>query len=470
MSRRGSANVTPRPAAAVAVGAIGFFMVLLDGSALNVALPDIEQNLHITLDASQWVVTVYTLPLASLLLTSGSIADRLGTRTLYVISIAGFTAASALCAASPDLLTLLVGRVLQGGFAAGMLPTTLTITARAYSDERQRAQAITVWGAIGGIAMAAGPLAGGALTEWFGWRAIFLINLPIGALTAIGAYRWLPAGKRSAARVVDLLGQLLGLTALLCLTAALIQSGAIGWDSTLTVGLLCGSVVAGVAFVLRERSASRPLVPPSLFNNAPFAAMVAGGFAFQFSAYGLQFAIALYLQQRWDLSPLATGAAFVPFAICWAFGNAVLNRRLLRHGPKRLITAGSLVAAAGTATLLLLGSDRQLTMLVAATIVTGLGCGVFAPSLNAVAVTAVNPDQTGLASGVLNTSRQAGMSVAIALLGALLASPATAAGLHRVVTVVTLGFLTVTALTLRGIPPRGRLDTAPAAQRSPVAP
>lgn len=429
-------------------------MVLLDGSALNVALPDIERNLQVSLDASQWVVTVYTLPLASLLLMAGSIADRIGTRALYVMSIAGFTVASALCSMSPNLTALLVGRVLQGCFAAGVLPTTLTITAQAYDDLQARARAITIWGATGGIAMAAGPLAGGALTQCFGWRAIFLINLPVGTLTAAGAHRWLPLEHRRTAQGTDLRGQALGLSCLLCLTAALIQSGTLGWASPVTLGLTGGFLITGAAFVLCERRARHPLIPPDLFHSRSFTAAVASGFAFQFSAYGMQFALALFLQQRWHLSPLATGAVFVPFASCWALGNAVLNRRLLHHGPRMLITAGSLVAAAGASALVLLGADRQLMLLIGATAILGSGCGLFAPSLNAVAVTATSSNRTGLASGVLNTSRQAGMSVAIALLGAVLASPATVAGLHRVVIVATLGFLAVTGLTLRWIPRR----------------
>jgi len=182
---------TPRPRLALAAICMGFFMILLDGSALNVALPQVQRDMHGSLAAVQWVVNVYTVPLASLLLMAGSVADRAGAKRLFVYSLAGFTVASLVCAGSPTLAILVLARAIQGVAAAGVLPTTLTLIARMYVDPTARARAITLWGGTGGIALVAGPLGGGALSEAFGWRSIFLINIPFGVATVFLAHRYL---------------------------------------------------------------------------------------------------------------------------------------------------------------------------------------------------------------------------------------------------------------------------------------
>ncbi len=443
---------TPRPRLALAAICMGFFMILLDGSALNVALPQVQRDMHGSLAAVQWVVNVYTVPLASLLLMAGSVADRAGAKRLFVYSLAGFTVASLVCAGSPTLAILVLARAIQGVAAAGVLPTTLTLIARMYVDPTARARAITLWGGTGGIALVAGPLGGGALSEAFGWRSIFLINIPFGVATVFLAHRYLSETPTRHAPSNDLAGQALVLLGLTSVVAALIQAGGSGWTAPVTVGLFAVAITSGLGFIAVERRTAHPMLPLRVFQSPPFTAAVLGGFAFQLGAYGLQFVLALYLQNRWRYSPIDTGLVFAPFALCWVLGNVVLNRRLLHRGTRWLITTGSAIAGAGALLLLVVDNPSTVPALLGATMLVGAGCGMLAPSLNGVAVTSIDPAYAGLGSAILNTSRQAGMAIGVALLGSLMAITPTINGLRGAITVIALSFAAILLLTLRYIP------------------
>jgi EmrB/QacA subfamily drug resistance transporter len=431
-------------------------MILLDGSALNIALPAIERDVHGSMAALQWVVTIYTIPLASVLLTAGSISDRWGARRLFVFSLAGFTAASLLCAVSPNLSVLVVARFLQGIAAGGLLPTTLTIIARTYPDPIERAKAITVWGATGGLALVAGPIGGGVLTELLGWRSIFLINVPVGLITLYLAQRYAAETLRRASRP-DLPGQLTGIAALSAIVAYLIEGGSLGWASPLPLSLLALAAVAAAVFLVVEARTSHPMLPLAVFRRAAFSASIINGFAFQFGGYGMQFMLAIYLQQQWGLSAERTGLYFLPFSVAWVFGTIVLNRRLVHRGPRFLLWTGALSSFIGA--VLLLGVDDQGTwpLFVLGTALAGLGCGVFSPSLNAAALLAIDPAYAGLGSGVLNTARQVGMAMGVALLGSLIGMHDTLLGLRVSVVLVALCFFAIIGLSVAYVP---RKETA----------
>ncbi|WP_159671534.1 MFS transporter [Streptomyces mexicanus] len=448
---------SPRHTAfALAAVCLGFFMILLDGSALNIALPAIERDVHGSMAALQWVVTIYTIPLASVLLTAGSISDRWGARRLFVFSLAGFTAASLLCAVSPNLSVLVVARFLQGIAAGGLLPTTLTIIARTYPDPIERAKAITVWGATGGLALVAGPIGGGVLTELLGWRSIFLINVPVGLITLYLAQRYAAETLRRASRP-DLPGQLTGIAALSAIVAYLIEGGSLGWASPLPLSLLALAAVAAAVFLVVEARTSHPMLPLAVFRRAAFSASIINGFAFQFGGYGMQFMLAIYLQQQWGLSAGRTGLYFLPFSVAWVFGTIVLNRRLVHRGPRFLLWTGALSSFIGA--VLLLGVDDQGTwpLFVLGTALAGLGCGVFSPSLNAAALLAIDPAYAGLGSGVLNTARQVGMAMGVALLGSLIGMHDTLLGLRVSVVLVALCFFAIIGLSVAYVP---RKETA----------
>ncbi|MEV8064817.1 MFS transporter [Streptomyces sp. NPDC085995] len=448
---------SPRATAlALAAVCLGFFMILLDGSALNIALPAIERDVHGSMAALQWVVTVYTIPLASVLLTAGSVSDRWGARRLFTASLAGFTAASLLCAVSPDLHVLVAARFLQGVAAGGLLPTTLAIIARTYPDPVERAKAITVWGATGGLALVAGPIGGGMLTELLGWRSIFLINVPVGLVTLHLALRHAAETPRRASRP-DLPGQLTGIVALSATVAYLIEGGSLGWTSATPLTLLALAAAAAAAFVTVEARTSHPMLPLAVFRRAAFSASLANGFAFQFGGYGLQFVLAVHLQQQWGLSAERTGVHFLPFSVAWVIGTIVLNRRLVHRGPRFLLWTGALVSFLGAVLLLGVTGPDTWPLFVVGTALTGLGCGVFSPSLNAAALLAVDPAYAGLGSGVLNTARQIGMAVGVALLGSLIGMHDALLGLRVSVVLVALCFLAIVALSIAYVP---RKETA----------
>ncbi len=443
-----------RAGASLALTAVclGFFMILLDGSALNIALPAVQRDMQGTLSGLQWIVTIYTIPLASLLLTAGNVGDRLGSRRLFVWSVGLFTLASLLCAASTALWMLIAARASQGIAAAGVLPTTLALIARTYPDPVERAKAITVWGAIGGLALVTGPIGGGVLTDLLGWRSIFVINLPIGLVTVALMLRYAHETPTRATHSLDLTGQLTGVIALSALVAGLIEGDALGWTSPATVGLVALSVVSGVSFVRVERGVRDPMLPMRMFRCTAFSASVTNGFAFQFAAYGMQFMLAIYVQEHWHSTAANTGLLFLPFSLCWVFGTIVLNRRLVHRGPRWLLGTGAAIAFVGALHMFGVTGAHTWLLFEAGTALIGLGCGLLGPSLAAAAMLSVGAAYAGLGSGVLNTARQLGMAVGIALLGAMLATGDLSTGMHLGMGVVALCFLSIVILSVRYVP------------------
>ncbi len=447
-----TADPPPRPGsrnAALTAVCLGHFMILLDGSALNVALPAIGHDVHGSMAALQWVVNVYTIPLAAVVLTAGSLGDRLGARRLFLASLGGFTAASVACSLSPTPAALVAARFVQGVAAGGLLPTTLAIIARTHPDPVHRTRAITVWGATGGLALAAGPLGGGLLTDLAGWRAIFAVNVPVGLVTAALAARHVAETQRRPAVRADLPGQLAAVAALSAAVAWLIEGGPLGWSAPLPLALLAAAVGGSALFVVVELRSAHPMLPLAVFRRPAFTASVACGFAFQFGGYGLQFMLAVHLQQHWGLSALATGGCLVPFAAAWVFGTVVPARRMVALGPRTPMWTGSLTSCAGALLLLGVNGPASWPLFAVATVAVGLGCGVCSPSLNATALASIDPAWTGLGSGILNTARQIGTAVGVALLGSLLALPDVLSDLRLAVLAVASCFAAMTALTLR---------------------
>lgn len=399
---------------------LGWIVITLDGSALNLALPTIADELHAPDGGIAWAVDAYTLPLASLLLLGGSLGDLLGAERLFRIGAIGFATASIACALSPSIGLLIACRAAQGVFAALLLPMVLALISKSFEDPGHRSTAVNMITVFGGAGMAVGPFLGGLLTDTTGWRAVFWLTVPIAIAAAVlvGAAD-LPSTRQNRSHF-DLAGQLTGTVGLVAVVAGLIEVGR-DTSPTLTWALLAGGVVLLAVFVLVEHRSRAPMMPLSVFRSPGFSGAVAGGFAFQFGAYGLQFFLAVYVQAAWGVSALTGGLLLASYAIGVVLASLFANPYLLPQGTRQMILIGSVAAAAGT--LLLLGATtaERWWVLVIAQFIIGAGTAIYSTALNKRASTSLGAGSAGLASGIYNTARQVGQSVGIAILGAFAA-------------------------------------------------
>ena len=410
---------------------IGFFavclaycMIILDGSVLNVAVPAIRHDLGTSMAAVQWVIAGYTLPLAGLLLTAGVLGDRFGLRRMLLAGIAVFTAASAACALAPGAGALIAARAVQGVGAAALLPATLALIPHMFGSAAARARAAVVWVAAGSLSVAAGPLVGGFLIDAFGWRSIFVINLPIGVLSALLAWRTVPSTP--VARVpLDRAGQVTAAAALGLIAAGLIFGGAYGWGSPATAATLAGGAVCALLFWLTERFAARhgrhPMVPPSFFAERVRAAAVLSAGLMGFAFYGTLFAMSIYFQQARGYSPGSAGLALLPLTAGSAIGPLALYRPLSkRFGHAVMLLAGFGCAAAGMAVLGWVGAATPYPAAFAGLLLVGGASTIAFSALTSLLMASVPTAQSGLASGLQNTTRQTGALVAVSVIGSVL--------------------------------------------------
>jgi MFS transporter, DHA2 family, methylenomycin A resistance protein len=438
---------------------LGYFAIILDGSVLNVAIPAIRRDLHGTLSAAQWVLNAYTLTLAGLLLTVGALGDRIGLRRIFLVGAAVFTAASAACAAAPTILALIGERVVQGLGAAALLPATLALIPHLFPDPRGQARAAVVWVGIGAGAVALGPLVGGALIDAFGWRSIFLINLPIGIVSVLVGAIAVSETPRHA-RAVDRFGQVTAIVALGLLTAAIIHGGESGWGSPLTVGMLVAGALVAAAFWLCEHRVAQPMLPPRFFSDRRRTVAVVSAALMGFLFYGTLFMMSLYFQELRGWTPGRTGVALLPLTVGTLVGPFVLYARLSgRFGHPPLLVAGFACCAIGVG--LLAGTDAHTAYAVIGVglLLIGLASTVAFSALTSLLVASVSGDQSGLASGVQNTTRQTGALMAVSILGAVLNAHAFQArlglafGVLGIAVVVAVG---VASMALRPTAPRRR--------------
>lgn len=427
--RRRSLPTPTRPAHAHTVGggsralavlSVAFFMVILDTTIVNVALPSIQTGLRGTVTNLQWVVDGFTLALASVLLAAGSMADRHGARRLFRIGLILFTAGSACSAVAPTLGLLVAARILQGLGAALILPTSLALMAVTFPHPPDRARALGIWAAAAGIATAMGPLVGGALVALAGWRTIFLVNVPIGVGAWVLARRWLTEAP-TRRTPLDWPGQVLGASALTLVTGALVEAGAMAWTSGRVFGLGILGLVLGLLFLGWERRVPYPLLPRRLFANPVFSTANGVGWVLNFGIYGPVFVLSLYFQQHRGFNALATGCALLPFALMTVVGPVVVGRLIARVGPQWPMVMGQGLAAGGTAALAFAGVSTPYLRLVPGLVALGVGMALTMPALTAAAVQAAPMDLAGVASGFLNTARQIGGALGVAVLGSLVA-------------------------------------------------
>jgi MFS transporter, DHA2 family, methylenomycin A resistance protein len=414
----------PRHPRVLVAVCIGYFMAVLDSNVVNVALPDMARGLGTGIAGMQWVVDGYALLFASLLLTAGALGDRLGNKGTFVAGLALFTLASGLCGIAPNLGTLIAFRALQGVGAAVQVPASLALLRHAYHDPAERAQAIGIWAAATGLAVAAGPVVGGILTHAWTWRSVFLVNLPVGVAGIVLTLRHVPAVPPQQDGALDLKAQLLGILALGALTFGLIQGGVWGWGSAAVIIALLVAVVAGVLFYLGERRADHPMLPPALFRDATFSTANAVGAILSFGFYGELFLMSLFFQQVQHRSPLAAGLALLPQTAVISLMNFVSGQITARRGPRLPMVLGLGVAGVGLGLLSLVQARTPLGAIVGPMLAMGIGASLAMPAMTHAAIDHTPKERAGIGSAVLNASRQVGGVVGIALLGALISSHA----------------------------------------------
>jgi len=439
---------------------LGQFMLQLDTTIVNVALPSIARSLHSSTAGLQWVVDGYIVALASLLLTSGRIGDRSGHRRVYLAGLAIFALASALCALATSIDELVCFRVLQGIGAAIELPATLALITSAFPDSRERAQAVGMWAGSGGLSLVLGPVLGGLLIRAFGWPAVFLVNLPFAllaaglTLVAIRA-RCEPKGGR-----LDLPGQVLAAAALSLLAGAAIQGGRAGFASPLPLALLAGGVSALIAFVSVEKRRSDPMLPLSYFRNRAYAAANADGLVMGFVMFSVLFLFALYFQRVAGDSAVQGGLSFIPLCGAFAITGPIIGRVVHRVGPRTPMAGGLALIAIGAFLLARVGVHSGYGSVWPAFLIIGIGYGMTSTPMAAAVLDSVPATRAGMASSTNNTARQIGGVFGIAILGSLLPASAGHAqrfvsGLHSGLIAAAICALVGAALAVVGIPGRG---------------
>jgi EmrB/QacA subfamily drug resistance transporter len=402
------------------------FIVYLDSTILNVALPTLQRDLHASLSGLQWVADAYLLVVASLLMLTGSTADRLGRRRLFLAGLGGFGLGSLLCSLAPDAGSLIGLRMLQGIGGSMLTPISLSIVRNTFHDPRERAQALGVWSAIFGAATACGPVIGGILVATVGWRSIFWLNVPICAVMIAATLRYVPESRAPQPRAIDVPGQLLMIALLGSLTFAVIQGPVSGWLSVPVLTAACVAAVSAAAFVAVERRSARrgadPLLELRFFRSRPFTGASVIAVASFIVLGGFLFVITLYLQQARGFSPLRSGLSLLPATLAMVVAAPVAGGLTGRRGPRIPLVGSGLLIAAGMAMLLGLAPGTPSGYLALALVVTGTGLGLVNPPITGAAIAGMPAEQAGVASAVISSTRQIGSLLGVAVMGDLVAT------------------------------------------------
>jgi DHA2 family methylenomycin A resistance protein-like MFS transporter len=406
--------------------ALGYFMVLLDTTIVTVALPAIGRSLSGGLNWLQWISNGYTLTFAALLLTAGTLSDRLGGRRMFLIGVTTFGVISAVSAAANSMELLVVLRALLGVAGALLLPSSLAVIAHTFTDPGARAKALGSWAALTGVALAAGPMVGGVLTDTLGWRAIFLVNLPIAVASVLITRKAAVETPRKVSVGLDIPGQMSAIVALVAVTYGLIQAGATGWTAPEVLSAFGVFVVAGVVFLLAERrpetDSHAPMLPLRLFGSRTFSAALFGGLLINFALSGVLFVLSLFFQEGRGYSALVAGLAFLPLTLPTAFNPIFTGRLVAKIGPRKPATAGFLLMAVGTLIQALTTSTSTTATVFSAVglLILGFGISFAMPSLMVAVMGSVPRDLVGIGSGALNSARQTGAILGVAVLGVML--------------------------------------------------
>ena len=404
------------PLVAVCLGA---FMLLVDVTIVTVALPGMARSLRTSFAGLQWVLDIYALSLAALLLGAGSLADLLGRRRVYLAGLVVFAAASLVCGIAPNAATLIAARGVQGVGGAAMFTTTLALLNSTYHG-KDRGVAFGVWGAVNGVAAAGGPVIGGLLTEHVSWRAIFLVNLPVTAVAIALTLACVGATRPTRGVRPDIAGTCSFTVCAGALTYGLIRAGDAGFAAAVPLGMFALAAAALVVFVLVERRVRRPLLDLGLFRSASFTAIMIGGALLMASAFACLAFTSVWLQTVLGLGPVMAGLALLPMAATSFVTSAASARLLHRASPRLTIGIGLLLIGAGSGLQGMLDAGSSWTALMPGLVVGGLGVGIAIPTLSSAAMAAAPHERGGMAGGAFNTFRQLGYALGVALLGVVL--------------------------------------------------
>ncbi|WP_328713472.1 MFS transporter [Nocardia salmonicida] len=432
-----------RPWAVLAVCSLSLFVVGLDATIVTVALPAIGDGIGVGPQGLEWVVDSYTLALASFLITSGAIADRVGRRRVFRLGLAVFGIASAVCALAPTVEVLIAARIAQGVGGSMLSPVALAIVVSTIIDPRQRARAIGVWAAVFGVSMAVGPTLGGALVDWFGWRSVFWIAVPVVVIALVLSAVFVPESRAEQGRRIDVVGQVLLVLVIAGVIALLIEGPRIGWGSATAVAGYLGVGAATAGFVWVERRVAEPLIDPALFRRAPFSAAVVGAVVVFVALTTTLLLSTWHLQQGRGMSAVAAGAITLPLAVAATFCAPLSGILVGRVGARLpLLLAGGFLTAGG-ALLVGAGDEPDPIVMLGAFALIGVGFGFANAPITNTAVSGLPAARAGVAGGITSTARQVGAAVGIAVAGGLIAG----AGSARLGWIVVAGCgVTVVAL------------------------
>ena len=433
--------------------ALATFMTYLDNNVVNVALPSIQRDLHLTISGLEWIASAYILVFAGLLLVGGRLADVFGMRVVFYAGLGIFTAASLAAGLAGNQEVLIAARAAQGVGAALLTPTALALLPVLFPDPRERGMAVGIWGGVGALALAVGPLTGGYLSQHVSWGWIFLINVPIGIATTVLAALSVPAGQR-AARRMDLPGLLASALAMFALTYALIEGGSKGWTSAGILGAFAFAAVSAGAFLLVESRTADPMVDLSFFRIREFSGGLVSMGLWAFGVFGIYFFTAIYLQNVLGFSPSVAGAGFVPMALVLAVIATLAPRLEARFGAGRTVAMGLGLMAVAIGGLSTVGEGSSYLDVLPWFLVYGLGGGLLIPLTNV--VLGIMPAQrAGVASGMLNVSREVFGLLGITILGAILSArqnAVTGPPLHRFLEGYQFALVIAAVLVAVGVP------------------
>jgi EmrB/QacA subfamily drug resistance transporter len=402
--------------------AFGLFMIMLDNTIVTVALPTIRRDLKIGISELEWIVTAYTLTFAAFILIGGKLADLLGRRLMFNVGLAIFTISSFVCGSASDIQMLIGARAVQGVGAAIMIPSTLSIVTATFPP-RQRGTAIGVWAGIAGMALAIGPLLGGVLTQQLSWHWIFFVNVPVGILAVVVSRIVIPESRdTSHEQGLDLPGLLSSGLSLFALTYALIEGNDKGWSSSLIVSLFVVAAVLMIVFVLLELHQRLPMLELSLFRIGNFVGSVLVALLVSLAMFGVFFFMSLYIQNIIGYSPTRAGASFLPMTVLVILVAPFAGRFSDRIGSRWLMGAGMMLVAISLYLFSRVGLNTTYPELLPPMIIGGIGMPLAMSPTTAAAMATVPVDKAGVGAGVLNSFRQVGGSLGIALLGAIMAS------------------------------------------------
>ncbi|MBA3381794.1 MAG: MFS transporter [Actinobacteria bacterium] len=404
----------------LAAVSFGLFMIMLDNTVVNVALPSIQRDLGADLSSLQWIVTGYALTFAALMLIGGKVADAYGRRLIFVVGIAVFTSASLWCGLAGSGDELIAARVLQGAGAALMNPATLSIIAATFPPH-QRGTAIGIWAGVSALALAIGPLVGGLITEHLDWSWIFFVNIPVGILAIAASFLFIDESRDETHVRLDLPGLATSALGLFALTYALIEANTYGWTSPRILGAFAVAGAAILSFILLERYQRAPMLPLELFRNRTYAGANTVMLLVALAMFGVFFFLSLYMQNVLGYSAVQTGAAFLPMTILIILIAPVAGKTSDRFGSRGLMTAGMILIAVQLLYFSRLGVDSSFWNLLPAFLVGGVGMALTMTPSAAAATRSVPVDKAGVGAAVLNASRQVGGSLGIALIGAIMA-------------------------------------------------